>query len=355
MNQPYAIPEYYLQILFWTLIAEVILIVILLFAIVFVKIWNGFKKQKDEFSRKKIAKGIMEYMQGKCPLENVLVQSGETKKRLLLKELEAFNQRFSGEDWDHVKEQIAQKYLLPLARKRIKNRKWIERAFAARCFALCPLNDDRQSILKLFEDSNFQVKSLVIPAIVHLKMKEGVVRILESMSQDFGYSRYYYLDTLVSSKSQEIFDWIEEILDGSPNRKLQLACLEVLSGKMQTIPGTFLLRDVYSEDEEIRLAALRVFARNPQKNSLEVLLSHADDPVAEIRKEAYDGLRHFSSPRTLQALEKGLSDPNWTVRIRAANSLKNMGRAGLDILNKQKPQSEKNAYEAAHFILQLDW
>jgi HEAT repeat protein len=231
----------------------------------------------------------------------------------------------------------------------------LKRAFAARCFALSPLNQDQEYILKLFDDSNFQVKSLVIPAIVHLKIKEGVVKILENMSQNAGYFRYYYLDTLVSAKSPEIYDWIEEIAQNNPNRKLQLACLDVLSGKMQTIQGSFLTRDVDSPYEEIRFAAIKVFARNPQKDSLEVLLSHVADTIEEIRKESYRGLEHFRSPRTLQVLEKGLSDSNWDVRTQAANSLKNMGRAGLDILNKQNPSIDPNAYEVAHFILQLDW
>lgn len=354
MNE-YLIPDYFIEILFWTLIAELILVVFLLISIVFVKFWNVFNKTKDELARRSIAKMIMKYMQGADSLGNVLILSGETRRGLLLKELETFNQRFSGEEWEFVKEKIAQKYLLPKARNRINRRNWLKRAFAARCFALAPLYEDKDYILKLFEDPNFQVKSLVIPAIIHLKMKDGLIKILENMSHDFGYFRYYYLDTLVSAKSQEIFDWIEELCESNPNKKLQLACLEVLSGKMQTVSGAFLLRDIQSEDEEIRLAALKVFARNPQKNSLEVLLEHIDDPNAEIRGEAYSGLAHFRSARTLEALEKGLSDNNWSVRLQAATSLKNMGQAGMNVLKKQSLDMDPTAYEAAHFILQLDW
>lgn len=355
MKQSFLIPHYFIEILFWILVAELILIVFLLFTIIYVKIWNVNKEKQEEATRRKIAKGIMEYMKGKIPLEDVLSSSGDASKILLLKELETFNQRFSGEDWDNVKKQIAENYLLPLARKSIGSRKWLKRAFAARCFALSPLNKDKDYILKLFDDSNFQVESLIISAIIHLKIKEGVIKILESMSHNSGYFRYYYLDTLVSAKSQEIFDWIEEIAQSIPNRKLHLACLDVLSGKMQVIQGSFLTRDVNSPYEEIRLSAIKVLARNPQKDSLEVLLNHVDDPIVEIRIESYRGLEHFRSPQTLQALEKGLSDSNWGVRIQAANSLKNMGRAGLAILNKQNAESEPKAYEVAHYILQLDW
>ena len=355
MNAPYLIPGHFVKILFWILIAELILVVFLLFVIIFVKIWNDYTRKKDEIIRKTISKGIMDYMKGKSPLENVLTRSGESSKRLLLKELETFNQRFSGEDWDDVKEQIAQNFLLPAARKAIRSRKWLKRAFAARCFALSPLNADKDYILKLLDDPNFQVKSLVMPAVVYLKIKKGVVKILENMSQESGYYRYYYLDTLVSAKSQEIYDWIEEIAQDNPPRNLHLACLDVLSGKMQTIEAPFLFRDVESPYEEIRFAAIKVFARNPQKDSLEVLLRHVGDSHEEIRKESYKGLEHFRSSRTLQVLEKGLSDSHWNVRIQAANSLKNMGRAGLDILNKQNPSADFNAYEAAQFILQLDW
>ena len=32
-----------------------------------------------------------------------------------------------------------------------------------------------------------------------------------------------------------------------------------------------------------------------------------------------------------------------------------MGKPGLDILNKQTSQKDKNAYEAAQYALQFDW
>ncbi len=354
MNE-FLIPRYFIQILYWTLIAELVLICLLICVVFIVKFWGASRKAKNELIRKKIAKEIIRYMQGTDSLESVLMKSGGAKKTLLLKELETFNQRFAGEEWEFVKEKIAQEYLLPKARKKAASHKWLKRAFAARCFALAPLNEDKDYILKLFEDSNFQVKSLVVPAIMHLKMKEGVVKILENMSHDFGFFRYYDLDTLVSAKSPEIFDWIEEVCKSTPNKKLKLACLEVLSGKMQIIKNGFLMQDVQSSDEEIRLAALKVFARNPQKDSLDVLLSHADDPMPSIRKESYSGLAHFRTPQTLQVLENGLADPDWNVRLQAATSLKNMGKAGLSVLNKQDPEKEPHAYQAAHFILQLDW
>ena len=355
MNQSYVIPAHFIKILSWTLIAEIILIVILLFAIIFVKVWKGKQLKNQDLEKRRVVYGIMEYMKGKIPVENVLEYSKRMTKKLLVKELEIFNQRFIGEEWELAKFQIAEKYLLPFARRQYTSRKWLKRAYAARIFAIAPLYEDREAILKLFADSNFQVQSLVIPAIVQLKIKEGVVKILEYMSKGFGYARYFYLDTLVSAKAPEIFHWISSIAENSKDHNLHLACLEVLSGKMQHIPGTFVLRDVYSQNEEIRLAALKIFARNPQKDSLEILLQFTDDPVVEMRKESYAGLVHFRSPLTLQVLEKGLSDPDWNVRVQAATSLKNMGKAGLDILNKQSQALDSNAYEAAHFILQLDW
>lgn len=355
MIEPHVIPPQFIKILYWTIIAELILIVVLLNVIVFVKAWNAYKKTREDTIRRKIAKEIIRYMQGAEMLEDVLVKSNITVKQLLLKELEIFNQRFSGEEWEYVKNKIAQKRLLPAARKIAGRRNWIKRAFSARCFALAPLMEDKDYILKLFEDTNFQVQSLVIPAIIQLNLKEGIIKIVENMSHDFGYFRYYYLDVLVNAKAPEVFKWIGELCESDPNKTLQLACLEVLAGKMQTISGSFLLRDIKSEDSEVRLAALKVYARNPQKESLEILLNHIGDPVAGVRKEAYKGLAHFRSPRTLEALEKGLSDQNWDVRIQAATSLKYMGQAGLNVLNVQNPDRDPIAYESAYFILQLDW
>lgn len=349
------IPAYFLQILIYFLLFEIGLVVLLLLVTILVRSWNRHVESRDYLLLRKIAQAILDFMKGKSTLDEVVFLNTHTSKKLLLKEMEIFNQRFSGKEWDRVKEDISRKYLLEFAKKNVKSRNWVNRSIAARCFALCPLDENRDEIISLMDDPVFLVRSFVIEAIVHLKFKEGIIKILEHMSRELGYAHYYYRDALIDAKDSQILEWIAEEMVNSDVRNFQLVCLEVLSGKMQHLPENFLLRDIKSSDAAIRLAAIRVYAHNPQKDSGSVLLSHTIDSNKEMRKEAMYGLSHFRSRETLVALEKGLSDCVWEVRLQAALSLRNMGNAGRQILEKQSPELDIRAFEAANFCLEIKW
>lgn len=349
------LPPYFIQVLYYSILVEIFLTAILLISLVVIRVRNRFLEEKNYLIGRKISGKILEYMKGKGSLDDILTLNGKASRKLLLKEVELFNQRFSGVEWRTIKEEIVKKYLIDFARNLSKKKDWHSRAMASRICALSPTAEEKDMILQLLDDSVFLVRGQVAPAAIELRLKEGVLKILHQMSKEPGYPRYYYRDVLLNHESQEVFDWIEEIAETPDGRDLQLACLDVLSGKMQTIQGNFLLRDVQSEDDEIRLAAIKVYARNPQKKSLEILLSHVQDSNEKVRIEVFYGLEHFRQPKTLEILEKGLEDDSWEVRVQAANSLKNMGRLGIDVLKRQSLEKHRNAYEAANYILQLDW
>lgn len=345
----------YLTFFLYMIIAEVILVVVLLISLIVIREWNLYKAKRDYIEGRKIAGAILKYMKGKCSLEEVMPSCTRSQKLLLLKELDAFNQRFSGEEWNTVKENLIQKYLIQAAREKTSSRDWVKRAYAAQVLVLSPSIEDKEAFLKLVEDPVFLVRRLVVPAIVKLKIKEGLVKILEWMGKEKGYSHYFYRDMLLFAPMQEGYDWIEGLAGSSDNQKLQLACLEIYSGRMQALKSDFLNKSIQSENEDVRFAALKVYARNPQRESVEILLRFVNDPNESIRKEAMLGLEHFRSAQTLKALEIGLSDPAWLVRTQAAEALKKMGTLGLEILKKQNPDLNKNAFEAANFILQIEW
>ena len=117
----------------------------------------------------------------------------------------------------------------------------------------------------------------------------------------------------------------------------------------------FLREDLSSPNPQIRTAAVKVFARNPQPDSAQVLLQCLDDPNAEIRSLAILGMEYFASEATLKKLDQALSDPSWTVRSQAAQSLKRMGKLGRNILENQNSKTNKHAYEAAQYALQFNW
>lgn len=340
--------NYYLIII---VIIELIVLAALILLILSKRIWIHFHGKKVARDKEIISQIVIDCLENKTEAnpENQLKKFAF--KEVLLSQVEAFDRRFRGEQWDKLKSQISKLYLLPRAREWVTSMFWLKRNFAARCFALSSFPEDEKSIFLLLDDPVFLVRSMAAAAAVKLEMKEGIFKIIRQMSQAKGYPRIFYRDILLQSKSRQIFLWIKEMAEEEKDLIIHLACLDLLSGITMVMTLPILREDLQSKNKDVRYAALKVFAYNPQVDSSEVLLKYMEDPNEGIRAEAAFGLKHFSTPATVEKLTKALSDPSWRVRVQAARSLKNMGKS--DILNRQDPKINKDAYEAAHYVIQF--
>lgn len=336
------------------LIVELVILFVLVAVLTIERFWFHFKKKREIRNKKIISHMLLECLEGKQGASPLSLQPFANQETLL-SELEAFDRRFQGDAWETIEKTTSRPYLLPRARKYYNSFFWLRRNFAARCFALTPLPEDEEKILQLLDDPIFLVRDIAASAAIKLQSKQGVLKILHLMGSETGYGYYYYRDTLLNNGTVQIFNWIEEFASQIMDQKIHLTCLDLLAGKTMTISDDFLRKDLDSKDAGTRLAAIKVFAHNIQKDSADILLKYMDDSNAEIRAQASLGLAHFLSKDTLEKLEKALGDSSWIVREQAAWSLKKMGKAGLDILNKQIMEKNKNAYEAAQYALQFDW
>jgi hypothetical protein len=341
-------------LLYFILSFELSVLVILILFILGRRVWLFFKEKKDEHAKQMIAKILLDGMKYQLPIERRWEIKALASQEILLNALEQFDHRFSDEKWDELKRRISALYLLPRAREGANSWHWINRHFSARCFALTPFSEDERTILALLDDPVFLVRSQAAIATVRLEIKEGVEKIIQYMSKEPGYARYFYRDLLLQGRSKEFFLWIETIALKTQDLGIQLACLDILADKTITLTLSFLHRDLESDNVSLRIAAVKVFARNPQKDSADVLLKSMEDPHPEIRAEAAYGLEYFATKESFEKLTQALRDETWTVRLQAAKSLKRMGRTGMEILKQQNAASHREAYDAAQYALQFD-
>ncbi len=80
-----------------------------------------------------------------------------------------------------------------------------EKNYAARCFALAPLQKDSKMIIDLIDDPAFLVSSVAAMAAIQLDKREAVVKIIEKMTHSWGYAKYYFRDILLGPESMHIF------------------------------------------------------------------------------------------------------------------------------------------------------
>ncbi len=342
-------------VLFIILVVELIILFGLTVAMIVIRAMEYYRSKWEPYYKQSISLILLEALEksSKAPIEESLKPFAN--QQMLLYQTEAFDRRFSGGDWEEIKSTIARQFLLPRARRYYKSLSWIKRNYAARSFALEPFPRDENKILTLIDDRVFLVSAIAASGAITLEIEEGIRKIINHMSKHEGYSHYFYRDLLINKGTLLVFSWIEQIADSETDLATHLSCLTVLAGKSMIITKPFLAQDLKSENETLRLAAIKVYAHNLQKESASVLSECIKDNNPLIRTEAAIGLSHFLSEETLQQLEIALSDPVWSVRLQAGLSLKRMGKLGLSILNQQTLEGSKRAFDTAHYVTNFDW
>lgn len=285
-----------------------------------------------------------------CETEQLKKCSGQ---KVILPVMESYNHRLRGGEWEELKIKIGDLYLLPTARRWTESRFWNRRNYSARCFALIPLQNDSERILKLLDDKVFLVRSIAAVAAVQLEERRMIYKILQHMSVVAGYANSFYNDILLQG-SDKVFRSTAEIALSEKDPQMHIACLKVLGCRTVNYPLPFLKEDLNSDNIAIRRAAIKVVAMNPQMDAEEILWKYLKDPSEDVRIEAISGMQFFVNDNTIAKLSEALKDESWSVRYQAANTLKKMGDKGLLALNQQDPRNSRQAYDVAHYALQFN-
>lgn len=339
-------------VLVFILMIEILIIFLFIISALIENTYLSYKKKREELQYKALSEFLMECLENKVLPSQVLLKGVKNKDQLLTV-LEAFNLRFQGGYWLVIKEDLSTNFLLPLARKRYASKSWVLRQYAARCFVLFPLLVDTSSILSLMKDQVFLVRGPASLAAIRLECQEGLLFMLKKIaSEKDEYSKCFYKDLILQGSSQ-VFQYMEKVALQEPDKGIHLACLEILSAKVFPVDPELLQKDLISNDCEIRLAALKIYAKNPQKNSESVLLEAIESKELESRLNAAFGLSMFSSDRSLLALEKALHDICTSVRLQAAKSLKKIGPAGIVVLKQQDSREDQFTFEIANYVLKF--
>ncbi len=200
------------------------------------------------------------------------------------------------------------------------------------------------------DDSVFLVQAKAGCAAAELEDPSLIEYLIEKASKSVGYARCFFKE-LVYKGSTSLFQFVEEVLMQTPSREVQLICLEILGSRLFPLQAHYLHKGLTSFDEKIRVATLSLYARNPQKESLNVLLDQIHNPSKEVRQEVLFGLANYPSEETFSILQDALDDDEWPVRLQAAQSLQKIGGDFLEFLKTQVKSENKKRVDVANYVL----
>lgn len=104
---------------------------------------------------------------------------------------------------------------------------------------------------------------------------------------------------------------------------------------------------------EVRIQAAKTMAAGSLAGVTEPLRRALEDPAWQVRAQAARGLGRLRAVEAADELRRALSDPSWWVRLRAALALRQLGRAGREILEDVDPAADQYAADMADYVLGL--
>lgn len=342
------------NVLFIIFLFQVVILVAILFVLLLSKLYFGYRNWINRRRKKKIEEELL-----RCLFQNEKFTDkwpfrSYREKKVLLVTLEEFARRLKGESWKTLVYDIAERYLIASARGWSSDRSRVKRNFSIRQFILTPYREDYPTVLKLLDDEEFLVAGAAAQFVVAEEYREGIVKLLHNMAHLEGYHYSYYRDLLLAS-SHIVHCWIEEVaVEEKEENELHRVSLDILEHAFFQLSKINLDSELHSEDKKLQKAALTLLSHNPQTNGEALLIEELDEKNPRLRREAIAGLEYYPSKLSLKKLERALSDIDITVRLKAATTLKHLGRDGIKILMGQDPIKDKEAHEIAEYVLMFD-
>lgn len=329
---------------------EIALVVLLVLVTCCARIFYMYKDKRD----KRVLLALNEYIEKEMHNQAATYPNSATEFPLLLPTIQKYDQNATSSKWQEIKNKFLNK-LKPLAEKKYNNRAWYTRMFAAQTFALLPSQEvDEEKLSKLLNDPIPIVR--LNAAIVGVKIgTPNLINSIISTIAEYHRPQQTIYIKLFESADPKIATIIVERLKNDSDPKVKTVCYNLLKYLKNTqVADSTILADINSADLELRLSALRFYVYEKNEFNLEFLKQFLKDADWEMRVTAIQliGDRHVEG--AAQLIADCLSDSSWWVRVNAAKTLLSYREEGIHLLERQDPNKDLYAYEAAQHVLQMN-
>lgn len=331
-------------------VVEFALAIFMLFLVIVGKVFSKVQEKKQGREEEKLRRLLFLLMTKQKSLGGIDWDELNFSKEVLLRVLENFHANFNDQHWKKIETFLAETFLLPWARKSLRKKRWIYRNRVARIFLLHTEERDLKNIEHLLEDKNFYIRMLAVEALGQLRSPAIVRPLLKKMAKEPVGCRFIYRYVLLAIPS-EFIDKLLNLYKEAQEEALRLCCLDVLSYRFFGDVHTLVRRDLFSQNNEIRLLVTKILGNIGSEPVLADLLSMLEDPDPRIREEALRALGEMHSEKSFAKLIHMLHDPAYEVRLQAAQSIFKFGKKGREVLEQQDWDIDPLAFEVARYVL----
>jgi hypothetical protein len=335
-------------------ITQVIIVMLLLLFSYAIKIYAYYKERHIARITRDISKILTDSISNKEGLTAQRLLPYKNQNIILLDIIEQWDTNTPSDAWTIIREHIIQTIILPKARIFAKSGQWYKRYIACLSFQLSLTKQDENQIKILVNDS---VKLISINAAI-LAMRYHSKDMLDAVIDYFSSDRRVQqslVSQVIAGADAAIIPLIIERIKREKNPYVKAFCYRLLmqlpfsSESIDTVD-----QDVNSSTQDLRLSAIDYSFHHDSKASTTLLMRLLKDEHWEVRAKSAKLLGKTGDPSFAAALEDGLKDREWWVRINTAEALVALGKKGLSILKRQSPDIDQYAYDIATQVININ-
>ena len=296
--------------------------------------WRG------ELSKKVLCESIQEYPE---LMIGVMVQILESSPHVLPRKSMHFFQEFN------------LIYLVDAQIQNLKSNDWRLRQKSA---SLLPsIADPKQiapKLIQLLQDDILTVRLSAAQSLAHLKIIDAIPIILVQLPLPYVWMEKKVIGILNDYGALAIRPTLE-FLNSKPNViAAEKIAITILGDQKAELAASILISYLKHADIDMRIACIKSLGKISSPKAYQDLLIASADASWEIRSSVMHALGSYKTDQSVPALKNGLTDAVWWVRYNAAMALKEMGEAGIIVLNNFKNGSDYFAADMSLMVLEME-
>lgn len=345
--------EEYLWILIDFFIISIILILAITYATVFLKKKKYvYKKYLDKNLSEWIASGIIEEVDknvaARPTLKLLLIIKSPLLRQLTIDELLQLKRNFSGDAAKNISMLYVQLGLKEFSFRKLKSNKWHVKARAIRELYLMEQREALPRIYKNVNSPNEFIRMEAQIGIIHLIGFEGL-RFLNVISNKLTeWQQIKILDQLSKFPINEyllaadIPRWLK-----SPNETVIVFALKLAHRYYRYGEYIKVVECLDHPDEAVRKQAVNTLHRLANETTSQTIIAHFNNETFFNKLNMLDQLENIATESDVDFLIQLLSDPDDTLKLKAARVLSSCHKQGLETLEKAgqlKPEPYQKIY-----------
>ncbi|MDR3503592.1 MAG: HEAT repeat domain-containing protein [Legionella sp.] len=330
-------------------IIELILITLFVLLTFFAKCYFSWHKKKNSHNLKWIFELLHSHIVNKESFS--ITQAKKLRKSLpnvliVMKRLEEKPNDY----FEQLKKQLFALVLKPVAVKWSSSYSGFKRNQAAMCYLYGLDPDDRNRIFRLLNDPTLLISMNAGLSIVQFGDAEQINNTITTFSQGRRLQQSL-LAKMITRGPRDLSPIIIERLHTESNPYVKTFCYRLLCEFPQQTIAPIAKKDFNIGVVDLKIAIIRYFLHCQESGKNELIYDLAMDTHWEVRAITAKSIGTIPGDKSIQLLAKLLCDPEWWVRVNAANALIEQGEKGLDVLHNQSPDKDRFAYETAQKVL----